>query len=83
MGISGFPLGLRGRDKDIALAGGAKACQQYLVAGLVDEMDISLAPVLLGRGERLFERVDDLHHLELVRTIAAPKVVHLKFAKKR
>jgi len=69
--------------KDIALAGGAKTCQQYLVAGLVDEMDISLAPVLLGRGERLFERVDDLHHLELVRTIAAPKVVHLKFAKKR
>jgi len=65
--------------KDIALAGGAKACQQYLVAGLVDEMQISLAPVLLGRGERLFDRVDDLHGLELVRTIAAPKVVHLKF----
>ena len=69
--------------KDISLAGGARACQQYLKAGLVEEMDISLAPVLLGRGERLFERVDDLHHLELVRTIAAPKVVHLKFAKKR
>jgi dihydrofolate reductase len=68
--------------KDIALAGGAKACQQYLVAGLVDEMEISLAPVLLGRGERLFDRVDDLHRMELVRTIATPKVVHLKFARR-
>jgi dihydrofolate reductase len=67
--------------KDIALAGGAKACQQYLVAGLVDEMELNLAPVLLGRGERLFERVDDLHGLELVRTIATAKVVHLKFAR--
>ena len=69
--------------KDISLAGGAKACQQYLVAGLVDEMDINLAPVLLGRGERLFDRVDDLHGMELVRTVATPKVTHLKFAKKR
>src|SRR5262245_12438743 len=41
--------------KDVTLAGGAKAAQQYLAAGLVDEMDISLSPVLLGAGERLFE----------------------------
>ena len=68
--------------KDISLAGGAKVCQQYLVAGLVDEMTIHLAPVLLGRGERLFDRVDDLHGLELVRTVATPLVVHLKFAKR-
>jgi dihydrofolate reductase len=69
--------------KDISLAGGAKISQQYLVAGLVDEMEINLAPVLLGRGERLFDRVDDLHGMELVRTVATPKVTHLKFAKKR
>jgi dihydrofolate reductase len=68
--------------KDISLAGGAKVCQQYLVAGLVDEMEINLAPVLLGRGERLFDRVDDLHGMELVRTVATPKVTHLKFAKR-
>lgn len=65
--------------KDISLAGGAKAARQYLVAGLVDEMEISLAPVLLGRGERLFDGVDDLHGLELVRTVATPTVTHLKF----
>ncbi len=69
--------------KDVSLAGGAKAAQQYLAAGLVDEMEISLAPTFLGSGERLFESIgDDLHGLSLVRTIAAPNVTHLKFAKR-
>jgi dihydrofolate reductase len=69
--------------KDVSLAGGAKAAQQYLVAGLVDEMEIHLAPTLLGSGERLFDGVgDDLHGLELVQTVAAPKVTHLKFARR-
>ena len=69
--------------KDVSLAGGAKAAQQYLAAGLVDEMEISLAPTLLGSGERLFETIgDDLHGLELVRTIVAPQATHLKFAKR-
>jgi dihydrofolate reductase len=69
--------------KDVSLAGGASAAQQYLVAGLVDEMEISLVPTLLGSGERLFDGVgDDLHGLELVRTVAAPQVTHLKFAKR-
>ena len=68
--------------KDVALAGGAKAAQQYLAAGLVDEMEISLAPMLLGGGERLFDNIgDDMHGLKLVRTVDAPNVVHLKFAK--
>jgi dihydrofolate reductase len=69
--------------KDVSLAGGASAAQQYLVAGLVDEMEINLVPILLGRGERLFENVgSDLHGLELVRTVAAPNVTHLKFARR-
>ncbi len=69
--------------KDVSLAGGAKAAQQYLLAGLVDEMEISFVPTLLGSGERLFEDLgDDLHGLELVRTVAAPKVTHLKFVKR-
>lgn len=70
-------------SKDVALAGGAQAARQYLAAGLVDEMEISLAPVLLGSGERLFEGLgDDLQGLELVRTVAAPDVTHLKFARR-
>jgi dihydrofolate reductase len=69
--------------KDVSLAGGAKAAQQYLAAGLVDEMELNLMPTLLGSGERLFDRVgDDLHGLQLVRVIAAPKVTHLKFARR-
>jgi dihydrofolate reductase len=68
--------------KDVSLAGGASAAQQYLSANLVDEMEINLVPILLGSGERLFDGVgDDLHGLELVRTIAAPNVTHLKFAR--
>jgi len=68
--------------KDVSLAGGASAAQQYLAFGLVDEMQISLVPTLLGSGERLFDGVGDLHGLELVRTVAAPNVTHLKFAKR-
>jgi dihydrofolate reductase len=69
--------------KDVSLAGGAKAAQQYLAAGLVDEMLISLVPTLLGSGERLFESIgDDLHGLHLEKTVATPQVTHLKFAKR-
>jgi dihydrofolate reductase len=68
--------------KDVCLAGGASAAQQYFTAGLVDEMELNIAPTLLGRGERLFEDVgNSLHGLELVRTVATPKVTHLKFAR--
>jgi dihydrofolate reductase len=68
--------------QDVWLAGGAKAAQQYLAAGLVDEMLINLAPVLLGGGERLFERVGtELAGLRPVRTVATAKVTHLKFAR--
>jgi dihydrofolate reductase len=69
--------------KDVTLAGGADAARQFLIAGLVDEMEINLAPTLLGSGERLFDGVgDNLHGLELVRTVAAPNVTHLKFARR-
>jgi dihydrofolate reductase len=69
--------------KDVSLAGGASAAQQYLAAGLVDEMEITIAPTLLGSGERLFDGVgDDLRGLDLVRAVAAPKATHLKFARR-
>lgn len=69
--------------KDVALAGGARAAQQYLVAGLVDEMELNVVPTLLGSGERLFDGVgDDLHGLELVRVVAAPKVTHMRLRRR-
>ena len=70
-------------ETDVSLAGGANAARQYLAAGLVDEMELNLVPTLVGSGERLFEGIgDDLRGLELVRTVAAPKVTHLKFARR-
>ena len=69
-------------SKDITLAGGAKAAQQYLAAGLVDEMELHIVPMLLGRGERLLEGIGtDLHGLQLVRTVGTPRVTHLKLAR--
>jgi dihydrofolate reductase len=68
--------------KDVSLGGGANVARQYLAAGLVDEMVLSVVPVLLGSGERLFDGVgDSLHGLKLVRTIPASSVTHLKFVR--
>ncbi len=70
--------------RDVSLGGGANVARQCLAAGVVDEMEISLVPTLLGSGERLFDGVgDDLHGLELVRTVVAPRVVHLKLVRRR
>ena len=70
------------RGKDVTLAGGANAAQQYLRAGLVDQMELHQVPILLGSGERLFDGVTSLDGLQLVRTIPAPDVTHLKFVRK-
>jgi dihydrofolate reductase len=69
------------RGRDVSLAGGANAAQQYLKAGLVDEMEISLVPTLLGGGEPLFQGITDLGGLRPVRTVAAPDVTHFKFVR--
>jgi len=71
------------RGKDVSLAGGAHTAQEYLRAGVVDEMLISLVPILLGTGERLFEGIgNELGRFEHVRTIDAPGVTHIKFVKR-
>ena len=70
------------QGRDVAVAGGASIAQAYLKAGLVDEMEISLAPILLGGGERLFDGVGALPELQLVRTVATPGVTHFKFARR-
>ena len=69
------------KGKDVALAGGANISQQYLNAGLVDEMQLHIVPILLGSGERLFDGVKDLQRLALVKTVSAPTVTHLKFVR--
>jgi dihydrofolate reductase len=69
-------------DKAVHVAGGAEAIQQGLAAGLIEELEVHLAPVLLHGGRPLFEQVGDTR-LELVRTVAAPDVTHLRYAVRR
>jgi dihydrofolate reductase len=65
--------------KDVALAGGASAIQQYLAAGEVDEMWINVAPILLGGGTRLLDNLGPEIELEQVRTIEGPDAAHLQY----
>jgi dihydrofolate reductase len=67
-------------DKDVLLSGGASVVQQYLKAGLLDELQIHVAPVLLGDGTSLFDRLRiEAFGLETTRVIASPSVTHLRF----
>jgi dihydrofolate reductase len=65
-------------DKDVTIGGGADVVNQYLAAGLVDELELHVTPILLGGGERLLENVGDLK-LEQLRAVEAPGVAHLKY----
>ena len=64
--------------KDVAIGGGASAVQQYLAAGLLDELYLHIVPVLLGAGARLLENVGDAK-LEPVEVVASPAVTHVKY----
>lgn len=68
------------RDKDVLVAGGANAVQQYLKAGVLDEIRLHLIPVLLGSGTRLFDQPGaGPIELESIKVIDAPGVTHLRF----
>jgi dihydrofolate reductase len=67
-------------DKDVALDGGASVAQQYLSAGLLDELHIHVAPILLGGGVSLFgELGTDAPSLKLTRVVESPLVTHLSY----
>jgi dihydrofolate reductase len=65
-------------DKDVAIAGGASTVQQYLAAGMLDELYLHIVPIILGAGERLLEDVGD-PTLEPVKVIGSPAVTHIKY----
>jgi dihydrofolate reductase len=65
-------------DGDVTVAGGASAIQQYLAAGLLDELYLHVVPVVLGGGERLLDNVGD-PQLEPVEVIASPAVTHVRY----
>jgi dihydrofolate reductase len=67
-------------DKDVSIGGGANTIQQFLRAGLVDELQIHIAPLLLGGGVRLFDDLGtDEVKLQSTRVVESPAVTHLKF----
>ena len=65
--------------KDVLIGGGASVIDQYLAAGLVDEVELNVVPLVLGGGARLFDGVGPELKLEQVRAIEAPGVTHLKY----
>ena len=68
-------------EKDIQISGGAAIVRQFIEAGMLEELQIHLAPVLLGGGVRLFDRIDteDAVELEVTRVIDSPRVTHLRY----
>jgi len=67
-------------EKDVLVAGGANAIDQGIEAGLVDELQIHLAPVLLGGGARLFDGVGrELLRFEPTKVLDSPLVTHLRY----
>jgi dihydrofolate reductase len=66
-------------DKDVRVMGGANVPQQYLRAGLVDEVTIHLVPAFLGGGQRLFDTLDPDVELQQTSVVSSPAMTHLSY----
>ena len=66
-------------ERNVAIGGGANTIQQYLAARLIDEVQVHIAPMLLGGGVRLFDGLDPELELETARVIESPLVTHVRF----
>jgi dihydrofolate reductase len=66
-------------DRNVSVAGGASVAQQVLSAGLMDELEIHVVPILLGGGRRLLDGLDPSIRLERVRVVDSPAVTHLRY----
>jgi dihydrofolate reductase len=69
-------------DKNISISGGANTIQQFIKAGLLDELQIHMVPILLNGGTPLLTNLDDTN-FEKIRVIDSPLVIHLKFRIKK
>ena len=67
-------------DRDIRISGGADTIRQYLAAGVVDELALHIAPILLGSGNRLFDSLDPSSlKLETGSVRGSPRVTHINY----
>jgi dihydrofolate reductase len=69
-------------DRDIRIAGGAEVIQQYLNMGVIDELEIALAPVLFTSGRRLFENLhEQLPQFRIEKVLDTPAATHLRYVR--
>jgi dihydrofolate reductase len=67
-------------ERTVGVMGGASIGQQFIAAGLVDEIQVHLDPVLFGSGTRMFEHLGDEHiQLEPIEVVETPAAIHLRF----
>jgi dihydrofolate reductase len=70
-------------SRDVRIAGGADVIQQYLNLGVVDELEIALAPVLFGGGRRLFENLrEPAAQFRIGRVLEGPDATHVRYVRK-
>jgi dihydrofolate reductase len=69
-------------DRDVRIGGGASVVRSYLAAGVVDRLHVAIAPILLGRGERLWEDLRELEQGYTVTSEVAPSgTIHVTFTR--
>jgi dihydrofolate reductase len=69
-------------NRDVRIAGGADVIQQYLNLGVIDELEIALAPVLFGSGRRLFENLSEqVPRFRIERVVAGSAATHLRYVR--
>ena len=86
--VTGFDEAIRrardaAGDKDVEIMGGADVIRQALAAGYVDELSITIAPVILGAGKRLFDGFDASIDLEHLQTLQSPLATHITYRVRR
>ena len=70
------------RDRNV-LVHGAYTAQRALEAGVLDELQVHVIPVLLGRGRRLFDELDSSVELDIVRVVDTPEATHIRYRVRR
>jgi dihydrofolate reductase len=72
------------KGKDIRISGGPDVIQQYLKMGVIEELEIALAPVLFGGGRRLFENLNEIAlKFQIDKVIDTPSATHLRYLVKQ
>jgi dihydrofolate reductase len=70
--------------RDVRIGGGATAVQQYMGAGLIDELHVPIVPILLGGGARLFDNLDGgMGDYECVEFVSSPSVAHARIERRK